>query len=230
VEVFVPACITCHDWTDDMPRHRHLQRYAAIVLSGGYVEAGDAGRMRVRAGDVLVHDEHEAHRNEFSRAGAVVLNLPVCTGDLPRMAHCHDVDLLVRVAERDPREAGVALSTVITSTSTCLDDWPDLLARQMLADPDLRLRRWAADHGLAPQSVSRGFKLAYGVSPQRFRLEARARRALRHLRASGGTLAALAADHGFSDHAHLSRTVASMTGLTPTALRARRAKGDFSAE
>jgi hypothetical protein len=41
-----------------MPRHRHLQRYAAIVLSGGYVEAGDAGRMRVRAGDVLVHDEH----------------------------------------------------------------------------------------------------------------------------------------------------------------------------
>jgi AraC-like DNA-binding protein len=212
-----------------MPRHRHLQRYAAIVLAGGYVEAGDAGRMRVRAGDVLVHDEHEAHRNEFARAGAVVLNLPLPAGDLPRMGRCRDVDLLVRVAESDPRDAGLALSTMISATSTCLDDWPDLLAREMLADPDLRLARWSAEHGLAPQSVSRGFHAAYGVSPQRFRLEARARRALRQLRAWSGTLAALAVEHGFADHAHLSRTVASMTGLTPTALRARGAPRDFPA-
>ena len=36
-------------------------------------------------------------------------------------------------------------------------DWPDLLAQELLAAPDLRLEDWAARHGLAPATLSRGF-------------------------------------------------------------------------
>lgn len=42
-------------------RHRHACAYVALVLSGGYVEAGDAGRWRVRPGDAIVHAPFEAH-------------------------------------------------------------------------------------------------------------------------------------------------------------------------
>jgi hypothetical protein len=37
-----------------------------------------------------------------------------------------------------------------------------------------------------------------------------------------GTLAGLAAEYGFADHAHLSRTLVSMTGVPPAAMRLRR--------
>jgi hypothetical protein len=32
-------------------RHVHEEAYAALVLSGGYEEAGDHGRFQVKAGD-----------------------------------------------------------------------------------------------------------------------------------------------------------------------------------
>ena len=217
-----PNLITRHSWMDRLPRHRHREAYAAVVLAGGYVEAGDQGRMRVAAGHVLLHRAYEAHKNEFARAGAVVLNLQLPAADLPTLACCRDVDLLARLAARDPREASAALTDTLTPATAQLSDWPDLLARQLRSDPHLEIGRWAAQHRLAPQSVSRGFRAAYGISPQRFRLEARARRALLRLATWSGTLAGLAAEYGFADHAHLSRTLVSMTGIPPAAMRLRR--------
>ena len=41
-----------------LPRHRHAEGYVAVVIAGGYEEAGDTGRRRVSAGDVV--DEGEA--------------------------------------------------------------------------------------------------------------------------------------------------------------------------
>jgi hypothetical protein len=34
----------------DIPRHRHREPYAALILSGGYEESGNLGRYRVRFG------------------------------------------------------------------------------------------------------------------------------------------------------------------------------------
>ncbi len=63
-------------------RHSHEHAYAAIVLSGGYEEAGDHGRFKVQAGDVVLHERFEAHINRFSASGATVLNLPSPNGTL----------------------------------------------------------------------------------------------------------------------------------------------------
>lgn len=40
-----------------------------MVLSGGYEEAGEGGRRRVAAGDVIVHHPFEAHLNRVSSRG-----------------------------------------------------------------------------------------------------------------------------------------------------------------
>ena len=50
-----------------LPRHRHDAPYAAVVLEGGYEEAGDGGRFRVRAGDVLIHGAFSAHLDRADR-------------------------------------------------------------------------------------------------------------------------------------------------------------------
>jgi hypothetical protein len=38
------------DGSCSIPRHRHDQAYAALILSGGYEESGSFGRYRVRPG------------------------------------------------------------------------------------------------------------------------------------------------------------------------------------
>ena len=96
-----------------LPRHRHAEAYAAVVLAGTYEEAGDNGRRRVGPGDVVVHRAWEAHLNRTPGAGAQVLNLPLTAGDLPAFGRADDVDTLVRAAERDPAEASARLAVML---------------------------------------------------------------------------------------------------------------------
>lgn len=201
-----------------MERRRHGRAYAALVLSGGYVEAGDRGRFRARTGQVLIHGAWESHMDAVSPAGAVVLNLPL-TGDPGFGAGVvTDPDAVARAAGRDPNEAGTLLREMIQPLDP-LVDWPDMLAEALRRDPDTVLEPWAEDAGLAPATVSRGFRQAFGVSPRRYRAEQRALRAARMLVDRHDPPAALAAELGFSDQAHMTRAVAGLTGFTPGQLR-----------
>ncbi len=132
-----------------------------------------------------------------------------------------DPDAVARLAGRDPRSAAAALAAGYRPGGTRLDDWPDALAEALANAHAFSLRRWAEAMQLNPASLSRGFARAYGVSPKRFRLEARARRAVRAMPEWRSSLAALAADCGFADQAHLARAVRALTGMPPAALRAK---------
>jgi AraC-like DNA-binding protein len=209
--------ITKHTAFDMMPRHRHGEAYIALVLRGGYVEAGDRGRLRIEAGHAIVHSQHESHRNEFSLHGAHVLNLPLPSGGIANaQGKIDDVDAIVRLAERDPLQAAELLRATLHPCIARLNDWPDMLAWALAEDTALNLASWADDHGIAPQSISRGFRRAYGVTPKRYRLELRAAQALRQLPSWSGTLAMLAAETGFADQAHMTRTIVAITGTSPT--------------
>lgn len=209
--------ITRHSAFDRMPRHRHDEGYVALVLAGGYVEAGDRGRLRVEAGQAVFHERHESHRNEFFGAGAQVLNLPVPVRGMPEvMGRVADADAIARLAERDLGQAAELLRETFHPNANRLDDWPDLLARALADVPSLDLAAWADATGIAPQSVSRGFRRAYGTTPKRYRLELRAMQALRRLPGWQGSLATLAAETGFADQAHMTRTIVAMTGCAPT--------------
>lgn len=213
------TAITLHSAFDRLPRHRHSEGYVALVLVGGYVEAGDRGRLRVEAGQAVFHDRHESHRNEFFGAGARVLNLPLPVarvGDV--LGHVADADAIARLAERDPAEATELLRHTFRPCTTRLNDWPDLLASALADDPALNLAAWADTMGIAPQSLSRGFRRAYGTTPKRYRLELRAMQALRRLPGWPASMAMLAAETGFADQAHMTRAIVALTGRTPTRL------------
>lgn len=204
-----------------MPRHRHAEPYMAIVVEGGYQEAGDAGRVEARPGDVLLHGEFDAHRDAFEPSGSTVLNLPLEAAIGSGFGRIEDVDAIVRLAEQNPWEASTQARAQLTHGTPLISDWPDLLAAALRGDPNLGIACWADRMGLAAASVSRGFARAYGISPKRFRLEARVRHATQRLPYWRGTLADLAAELGFADQAHMSRAVAAMTGHTPVGLRAK---------
>jgi AraC-like DNA-binding protein len=202
------------------PRHRHWEGYASVVLAGSFVEAGFGGRLKVEPGDVLLHGRFDCHANSSSCSRAVqILRLPWMDDRIEGHFCITDPDLLARLAERDPRETMVALKENLQVVKTPLQHWTGRLASALQNTPSLSLRRWAGEVGMRPEALSRGFQREFGVSPKQFRLEARARRAWLELLRSPRTLTTIAQDLGFSDLAHLSRSVRSLTGYPPSAWR-----------
>ena len=206
----------------------HAQGFFAVVLAGSYVEAGDTGRHRVSAGDVIVHRPFERHLDRFSIGGASVLVLPLADSwSQGAHARVDDPDVIARTAERDVIAASDELVATMTEKPLTVEDWPDLLASDLLAEPNLSLGNWADRHGLHPGSLARGFGQQFDISPASFRTIVRSRRAVDQIVSTGVAMSAIASEQGFADQAHMSRAVKRMTGHAPHALRrlfARRAE------
>ena len=201
--------------------HSHDQAYAAMVLFGGYEEAGDQGRFRVEAGDVVLHERFEAHLNRFSGSVAVVLNLPLPNrySFLTGPASVADPDSIVRVAESNSEQAADLLLSTLTVRATSYADWPDELAANLMENPSLNLSQWGERRGLTPWGLSRGFMQVFGLSPSAYRARTRARHAWKAIETSEEPLAQIAAHLGFSDQPHMTRTVKKLTGVAPQTLR-----------
>ena len=205
----------------DFPRHRHPLGYMCVILSGGLLEAGDAGRFRAGPGDVLVHKPFGAHLNLLGPKGAELLNLPIVPGLPEGLISICDADMVARLAERCPLDASKAVAAAF-SKSLGESDWPDVLAASLSKSASFSIREWARRHGLKPEMVSRGFRKAYGTTPRRYFAEARARRAWFALSEADKSLADIALDAGFADQSHMTRSVTGMTGLSPGKWRSRR--------
>src|SRR5579883_1985880 len=204
-----------------IPRHRHQSPYLALVLSGGYEEAGDYGRRRVGPGDIVFHGRFTAHLDRFSRAGAEILNLALPENFEPTFpfARVTDADEAARLAERDPAEAVALLLETARPARIPPLDWSDELASRLTHDPAVALRGWAREHGLTEATVSRHFRQIYGIAPKLFRAEARGRMAWKAILRGGRPLADLAFALGFADQAHTSRAVRAITGRPPSGWR-----------
>jgi AraC-like DNA-binding protein len=202
-----------------LPRHRHAHAYAAVVIAGSYEEAGDQGRRRVGPGDVVVHQAWEAHLNRTPGAGAQVLNLAAPPTTFAAFGRIDDLDRLVRAAARDPHEAAERLAAGFRPAGHPVADWPDRLAEALARADGTPLGVWAERLGVSPEQLSRGFGKVFGVTPQRFRCEARTRAALADLRSGVVPLAELALAHGFADQAHMTRSVRALSGRPPGAWR-----------
>jgi len=196
-------------------RHRHARPYAAVILAGSYEECGTHGRFRVGAGDVLLHGAFDAHLDRFQKAGAHILNLILDSRPAYPLGRVCDPDRIAVLAERDPAEAGIRLTVEMTKKDAPVIDWPDLLANDLLRETDCRLDEWARRHDVSPETLSRGFGKVFGVTPVAFRLEQRARAAFASIQNDGPPLAVVAAQTGFSDQAHMSRAIRTLTGQTP---------------
>ena len=199
-----------------LPRHLHADAYATLVLEGGYEEAGEAGRWRVRPGEVLFHAPFSIHRNQSLERGARLVNLPIgFAGGPSSCGTVTDPDRIVRLAESDPIAAAQCLCESLSEEIPPLDDGPDRLARRLTEAVPLSIATCAAVEGVARQTIFRGFRALYGVSPTRYRVEARARRAWGLIMTGSDSLAEIALIAGFADQAHMSRDIKALTGRTP---------------
>lgn len=215
---YTPCCALAPGET--MLRHVHAHAYATLVLDGGYEEAGECGRWRVRSGDVLLHAPFSAHRNQAPRHGARLLNLPVpASVRLSACGRVEDPDLVVRLAERDPMEAAEALMRDWRPGERGLVDAPDLLAHALSGANAPGVQAWSRQYGVSRETAFRWFRSAYGVAPTRYRIEARARLAWRMTVDCVEGLADIATAAGYADQAHMTRDVTAFTGRPPGAWR-----------
>jgi AraC-like DNA-binding protein len=141
-------------------------------------------------------------------------------------------ELAARVAQEPPGQPRLALlDTFLAARLRRAGRPPDdrvssALAAVVARAGDVDVARLAHESAASPRHLGRLFDAWVGVGPKRFARIVRVQAALRRLIAEpGADLAALAAELGFADHAHLTREVRDLTGEPPSAL-ARRLRAD----
>jgi AraC-like DNA-binding protein len=210
----------------DMPRHQHLHAYASIVLDGSFEEVGYAGRVRAMTGDLLLHGALDTHMNRMISRGVTLLRLPWNSRlDKEGRYRLDGIDHIARLARRDVCEAADAIEDSIAGAhiaNETRNDWPDLLAADLSANAVHSLQDWAFCHGLGSETLSRGFKLAFGVAPSQYRLELRTRNAWQAIFGGEEPLAGVAAISGFADQAHMTPAIRRFTGNSPMEWRRMR--------
>lgn len=207
--------------SSSLPWHSHRQGYAAIVLRGGYLEAGDGGRFRGEAGMVLVHPPFGGHANWIGHAGAELVNVPL---PLAAALACpsgivEDPESLATSMARAPDEAAALLGDAIVAPPKQADDLPDRLAVAFQDHGDVRIADWAAARGISPRTLTRQFQACFGMSPAHYRWRIRTLTAWRTILLEKVPLASVAAACGFADQAHMTRSVGALTGLPPSGWR-----------
>ena len=95
------------------------------------------------------------------------------------------------------------------------------LWRRLNAVPGPRVRELCAELEWSERQLRRRFTQHVGITPKQVAVVARLQRALR-LEATGVALADIAHAAGYHDHAHMDHSFTALTGLTPSAYRARR--------
>jgi AraC-like DNA-binding protein len=132
--------------------------------------------------------------------------------------------LLASAASDEAHEALLDLLGALVGPAGHVTVDPGLVtaAREAIVDDHPRAGRLPdlADLlGVSPYRLSRSFSLHMGVSVTRYRNRVRVGRALDRISGGEENLAALAADLGFTDQAHLCRTLRAHVGHPPSAVR-----------
>jgi AraC-like DNA-binding protein len=193
---------------------------------GAYVAGPDTGPSRpmIKAGTVMVGIRFRPS------AGGQVFGMPLSEILNQRVPLA---DLLPPAAGRlpptlDPEEA---VHRVLDLTGgLVVDGAPDLAmarAAVLLRDPAARAEAVAAEVGLSERQFRRRSQAAAGYSPKTLQRVLRFHRFVRLLDAAPPSpdLAALAAQGGYADQAHLTRECSAFSGFTPANLaRVRRTR------
>lgn len=200
-----------------LPRHGHVSGYATVIVSGGFRESGNWGRFHVGPGDVLVHKAFDIHRNEMFVTGATVIHLALdSAASLPGgLGHIRDLDAFVCATKADFGAAASLLAELFVPAAAILKDWSDKLAADILNDPCRRIETWAAAHDVNSEELLGEFQSTFGVTPENFRLEARARKAIALIVGGAPFLKEVSDAAGFQNQAQMYRAVKALTGEAP---------------
>ena len=202
-------------------RHQHRDAYVTVVLEGAYEQAAYAGRLTIGPADVIIQPSFDCHADRMMSAGVELLRLPwgreIGLGGVIGGCPVEEIRRAARVSVIEAVEVVRQAVEVRVPRPRRFAHLCDKLAEDLAVDHNLRIGRWAAEHGRSREAVSREFRAFFGVSPERFRIELRARAAWGEIVSNDLTLSQIAYKLGFADQAHMTRAVSWLTGLAPSA-------------
>jgi AraC family transcriptional regulator len=228
-----------------MRRHTHVGPGVVVGLTGAWIAEVGRREHACGPGDVVILPGEAAHRERCGSSGARCLLFTVADPDglEPRTRRLLDRDRRISgAAGRGPRIArelarSDALATdlvegLVLDLFCALDLDPveapaelRWLARLREAIDDGFLRpadvgALAAGAGRSREHVHRSFRRAYGVLPAAYVRARRLDHAARLLVERDLSVAAIAAESGFTDQSHLTRLFRARFGVTPARYRA----------
>jgi AraC-like DNA-binding protein len=174
-------------------------------------------------------------------AGTVILGVrfrPSAGGPVLGIPLSELRDQRVDLADLRPADAGrlsagldptTAAARMLDVTAALVDDGaPDPVvtwAAHLLRDPQVRAEDVAATVGLSMRQFRRRCHASVGYGPKTLQRVLRFRRFVSRIDAGPDVLdlAAIAAEAGYADQAHLTRECGKLSGLTPAALARQRA-------
>jgi AraC family transcriptional regulator len=229
-----------------LPRHSHEHAYFCLNLGGDYTEAYGRRRRECHEGMLVFHPPGECHAEEHHGAvaslnveldGAWLGRIAELVAPLDQPAEFRGDEIaeagaqLVRELRRDDRDSALAIEGLtfeILAASARRERTVDRRAPRWLRDArDLldvqgdvvSLRAMAAQAGVHPVHFAATFRRFLGCSLGEYQRRRRFEHARARLADRTMTLAEIAADAGFADQSHLTRTFKRFSGMTPSEYR-----------
>lgn len=227
-----------------LPRHVHPRPVLIAFLEGGWIHSVGDDTRRIGPGEIAFLPAQTAHALTFAgrlgRAFSIEFEEWPARDSLPRRPlHTSDPRLLAltleayRLFARDHAMTGQRLAAELTVTLDAIDrrqnrfgsrhdaSWLAItLDRVRTSVTDgVRMSAIAREVGINPAHMSRRFRQVFGESMSAFRDRLRVEHASRALLNSADTISSIAAQLGFCDHAHLTRTFKRATRMTPSQFR-----------
>ena len=223
-----------------VPFHVHPEVNIAVLLRGSVTDNTEKKTTLARPGVVIVTRPETPHETLYHERGCMFLRLMLSV-ELERFfelepeahegnARSHEIadSMAANVDSADPLTlecAGLELIGAITNGP----DWSPRSRPSYLRDivADLRANRIrgsrissiAKDAHVSPTRLARAFRRSYGISLARFLRVLQLQRASALLTDPTIAISAVAAEAGFSDQSHMTRTFVRTYGMTPARLR-----------
>lgn len=223
-----------------VPEHAHDWPMLSLFVMGGYLNQAEPGEALISAPSAVLYRAGAAHRNavaafgfeqieiEFDPAwlGAAIPSVPVsrwiggrigeeASGLARRCAGQIDENALRATLTRFLAGAGHASTRDATG-------WPNDVSDRLRENPSLTARELAREVNRHPAWLGTAYRNATGeglaAAASRFRIE----RAACLLRETDLAPALIAAEAGFCDQSHMSRTFRRLLGRLPSSVRADR--------
>ncbi|MEM6483484.1 MAG: helix-turn-helix domain-containing protein [Pseudomonadota bacterium] len=182
------------------------------MLDGRYTEIGDTGAWTATSGSVIAHAPSETHHGAISGQSAEVLLLPSRRASATPPNTLDDIDEAIRLSRQSLSEAADFVLEQFKPAELRAFDWPAELAAALREDSTLQINDWTHSRGIDKSVASREFRKVFQYSPSRFRLKSKVHKAVDLLISSEEPLATVAQKSGFSDQAHMCRSLVAMTG------------------
>ena len=232
-----------------LPEHEHTEPFFTYVLRGNYTEHACGKPRECCAGDVIIHPPGDTHWNTVGHQGTASLNVQISADLWDLLTSSAEVRSATgRVLSDDSQWAAIAVwrefhredaaSTLALTESVAVfcASLVDIrqrsslaisrrldLAAEVIGDCRQRvptLSEVASQVGVHPMHLVKLFRRRYRCSLGEFVRRRRVAWARNELANRDRTISSIAAEAGFADHAHFTRTFRRLTGCTPAWWRA----------